>query len=251
MDEVVGIQAVRAALREAPALARCLYLMKGRRDARYNELISLARDASVRFQTMEEVWFRRRVPDLSHQGVLLECHSRTLADEKDLKDKWPEFGSEPLILILDEITDPRNLGACLRTANAAGVDAVIMPKRNSAPLSPVVLKTAQGGAEDLFLVQVTNLARTIAWLQGQGVWVLGADGEGGTVWDTMDSKGPTALVMGSEGKGLRRLTRSLCDHLVSIPMFGSVESLNVSVATGVLLYEMVRQRTVAAKTVAP
>ena len=115
----------------------------------------------------------------------------------------------------------------------------------------MVLKTAQGGAEDLFLVQVTNLARTIAWLQGQGVWVLGADGEGGTVWDTMDSKGPTALVMGSEGKGLRRLTRSLCDHLVSIPMFGSVESLNVSVATGVLLYEMVRQRTVAAKTVAP
>ena len=102
----------------------------------------------------------------------------------------------------------------------------------------------------MFLVQVTNLARTIAWLQGQGVWVLGADGEGGTVWDTMDSKGPTALVMGSEGKGLRRLTRSLCDHLVSIPMFGSVESLNVSVATGVLLYEMVRQRTVAAKTAA-
>jgi 23S rRNA (guanosine2251-2'-O)-methyltransferase len=119
-----------------------------------------------------------------------------------------------------------------------------MPKRNSAPLSQVVLKTAQGGAEDLFLVQVTNLARTISWLQSQGVWILGADGDGGIAWDTMDSKGPTALVMGSEGKGLRRLTRSLCDHVVSIPMLGSVESLNVSVATGVLLYEVVRQRRI-------
>jgi 23S rRNA (guanosine2251-2'-O)-methyltransferase len=175
---------------------------------------------------------------------LLECHSRSLADEQDLRDKWTDFGPEPLILILDGITDPRNLGACLRTANAVGVDAIIMPKRNSAPLSQVVLKTAQGGAEDLFLVQVTNLARTISWLQSQGVWILGADGDGGIAWDTMDSQGPTALVMGSEGKGLRRLTRSLCDHLVSIPMLGSVESLNVSVATGVLLYEVVRQRRI-------
>jgi 23S rRNA (guanosine2251-2'-O)-methyltransferase len=137
------------------------------------------------------------------------------------------------------------LGACLRTANAAGVDAVILPKRNSAPLSAVALKTAQGGAEDLFIVQVTNLARCLTWLRDQGVWLLGADGEGEHVWHAMDTKVPLGLVMGSEGKGLRRLTRSLCDQLVSIPMLGRVESLNVAVATGVLLFEVVRQRNSA------
>ncbi len=242
MDEVIGIQAVRAALREIPALARTLYLMKGRRDARFNELIGMARDAGVRYQVVEDAWFKRRAIEGAHQGVLLECHTRALADEAELQARWPELGSAPLILVLDSITDPRNLGACLRTANAAGVDAVILPKRNSAPLSAVALKTAQGGAEDLLIVQVTNLARTLAWLRDQGVWLFGADAEGDEVWQAMDGATATALVMGSEGHGLRRLTRSLCDKLVSIPMLGKVESLNVSVATGILLYEVVRQR---------
>ena len=151
----------------------------------------------------------------------------------------------PLMLVLDSVTDPRNFGACLRTADAAGVDVVIVPKRNSAPLSAVALKTAQGGAEDLFIVQVTNLARTLSWLRDQGVWLFGADAQGDEVWQSLDSSTATALVMGSEGSGLRRLTRSLCDKLVSIPMLGNVESLNVSVATGILLYEAVRQRRTA------
>ena len=243
MDEVIGIQAARALLRENAQRGRCLYIQRGRRDARMNELISMAKDAGVRFQVVDDAWFRRRAADLKHQGVLLECHARKLADEQTLKTAWPSFGARPLVLVLDGVTDPRNLGACLRTANAAGVDAVILPKRNSAPLSAVALKAAQGGAEDLFIVQVTNLARCLTWLREQGVWLLGADGDGDQVWHAMDSSVPLGLVMGSEGKGLRRLTRSLCDQLVSIPMLGAVESLNVAVATGVLLFEVVRQRS--------
>ena len=242
MDEVIGIQAVRAALRDTPSLARGLYLIKGRRDARFNELIGMARESGVRYQVMDEAWFKRRDIGGAHQGVLLECHTRQLADEKTLQQRWTDFGPTPLILVLDSITDPRNLGACLRTANAAAVDVVIVPKRNSAPLSAVAMKTAQGGAEDLFIVQVTNLSRTLTWLKEQGVWLFGADADGDEVWQSLDSAGATALVMGSEGRGLRRLTRSLCDKLVSIPMLGKVESLNVSVATGILLYEVVRQR---------
>ena len=242
MDEVIGIQAVRAALRDTPSLARNLYVIKGRRDARFNELIGMARESGVRYQVMDEAWFKRRVIGGAHQGVLLECHTRQLADEKTLQQRWTELGPTPLILVLDSITDPRNLGACLRTANAAAVDVVIVPKRNSAPLSAVAMKTAQGGAEDLFIVQVTNLSRTLTWLKEQGVWLFGADADGDEVWQLLDSAGATALVMGSEGRGLRRLTRSLCDKLVSIPMLGKVESLNVSVATGILLYEAVRQR---------
>ena len=242
MDEVIGIQAVRAALRDTPSLARNLYLMKGRRDVRFNELIGMARESGVRYQTVEEAWFKRRDIEGAHQGVLLECHARQLADEQTLQQRWPELGPTPLVLVLDNITDPRNFGACLRTANAAGVDVVIVPKRNSAPLSAVAMKTAQGGAEDLFIVQVTNLARTLTWLKEQGVWLFGADADGDEVWQSLDSVTATALVMGSEGRGLRRLTRSLCDKLVSIPMLGKVESLNVSVASGILLYEAVRQR---------
>jgi 23S rRNA (guanosine2251-2'-O)-methyltransferase len=216
--------------------------MKGRRDARFNELIGMARESGVRYQTVEEAWFKRRDIEGAHQGVLLECHARQLADEQTLQQRWPELGPTPLVLVLDNITDPRNFGACLRTANAAGVDVVIVPKRNSAPLSAVAMKTAQGGAEDLFIVQVTNLARTLTWLKEQGVWLFGADADGDEVWQSLDSVTATALVMGSEGRGLRRLTRSLCDRLVSIPMLGKVESLNVSVASGILLYEAVRQR---------
>ena len=242
MDEVIGIQAVRAALRDTPSLARNLYVIKGRRDARFNELIGMARESGVRYRVMDGAWFERRDIEGAHQGVLLECHTRQLADEKTLQQRWAELGPTPVILVLDSITDPRNLGACLRTANAAAVDVVIVPKRNSAPLSSVEMKTAQGGAEDLFIVQVTNLARTLAWLKEQGVWLFGTDANGDEVWQSLDSSSAIALVMGGEGRGLRRLTRSLCDKLVSIPMLGKVESLNVSVATGILLYEVVRQR---------
>ena len=245
MSDVIGIQAVRAVLRESPQRARNLFVMRGRRDARVNELITLARAAGVRHQSVDGQWFRRRAADQAHQGVLLECHELALAAEQTLFDHWDSFGPAPFLLVLDGVTDPGNFGACLRSANAAGVDAVIVPKRNSAPLSPVALKTAQGGAEDLLIVEVTNLARFLDTLAERRVWIVGADGEAPTAYTEVDASGPLALVMGSEGKGLRRLTKVHCDQLVHIPMQGSVSSLNVSVASGVILFEMVRQRALA------
>jgi len=242
MTDVIGIQAVRAVLRESPERARGLFIQQGRRNARINELLSMAKDAGVRHQSMDAQWFRRRSGDEAHQGALLECHELSLAKEHELFERLPSFGPAPLLLILDGITDPRNFGACLRSANAAGVDAVIVPKRNSAPLSPVALKTAQGGAEDLFIVEITNVARTMAALAKENIWLVGADGDAPIIYSQLDATGPMALVIGSEGKGLRRLTKESCDQLVSIPMQGSVSSLNVSVATGVILFEMCRQR---------
>jgi len=244
MSDTYGVQAVRAVLREARERARVLYTLRGRRDARMNEIIALAKDAGIRHQSMEAAWFRRRVGEGRHQGVLIECHEIELAGEAEL---WAQLDARTqptplLILVLDGVTDPRNFGACLRSANGAGVDAVIVPKRKTAPLSPVALKTAQGGAEDLFIVEVVNLARTLRGLAERGVWIVGAAGESELAYHEYDARGATALVMGGEGEGLRRLTREHCDTLVHIPMAGSVDSLNVSVATGVLLYEFARQR---------
>ncbi len=146
------------------------------------------------------------------------------------------------MLALDGITDPRNLGACLRSAEAAGVQGVLLPRRRSAPLNAAALKAAAGAAEGLFLVEVANLARRLEWLRDRGVWVVGAAGEAETPWTEADLDGNCLVVVGSEGKGLRQLTARCCDQLVSIPMAGAVSSLNVSVAAGVLLFEAVRQR---------
>ena len=243
MTEVFGIQAARAVLNENPERARNLYILVGRRDARVNELISLAKENGVRFQSLKREAFERRLEDVSvaHQGVVLECKDLTTHGEKALLEHVKTLES-PFILVLDGLTDPRNLGACLRSANAAGVDAVLLPKRNSAPLNDVALKTAQGGAEQLFIAEVSNLARVIKALKNQGVWVFGADGDAEQSHTSADFTAPCALVMGNEGKGLRRLTKELCDHLVAIPMRGTVASLNVSVATGILLFEITRQR---------
>jgi 23S rRNA (guanosine2251-2'-O)-methyltransferase len=246
LSDVIGIQAVRAVLREAPQRARSLFVQAGRRDARVNELIALAQDAGVRHQSVDQQWFRRRADDTAHQGVLLECHELSMASERELFERLPEFGAQPLLLVLDGVTDPRNFGACLRSASGAGVDAVIVPKRNSAPLSAVALKTAQGGAEDLFIVEVTNLARMLKALAEQNIWIIGTDGEAAMSYTDVDVGGGIAVVVGSEDKGLRRLTKERCDQLVSIPMRGSVASLNVSVATAVLLFEVQRRRSATA-----
>ena len=244
MSEVVGIQAVRAALRETPELARSLFILVGRRDARVNELIDLAKRAGVRHQSVEAAWFRRRAGGVAHQGVLLECQARALGKEHDLQTWLDALDAPALILVLDGVTDPRNFGACLRSASGAGVDVVIVPKRNSAPLSQVALKTAQGGAEDVLIFEVTNLARTLRALAQRGVWIVGTDDEESVSYLDLDSGriDTLALVMGSEDKGLRRLTKTLCDQLLHIPMAGGVSSLNVSVATAVVLYEIRRQQ---------
>lgn len=245
MSDVVGIQAIRAVLRETPERGRCLHVMNGRRHARVNEIISMAKDAGIRFQTVPSSFFARRVDESSgvaHQGVLLECKALETHGETELLAHLAELSHPALVLVLDGITDPRNLGACLRSANAAGVDAVVIPKRQSAPINEVALKTAQGGAEALFIAEVTNLARTLKAMKEQGLWVVGADGDSSQSYTSPDLTVPTVIVMGSEGEGLRRLTRELCDYLVAIPMAGAVSSLNVSVACGVMLFEVIRQR---------
>jgi len=158
---------------------------------------------------------------------------------------WIEPYGITYSLVLDGISDPRNLGACLRSAKAAGVQAVLLPKRRSAPLNAAALKTAAGAAESLFIVEVSNLARRLDWLQQQGVWLIGAAGEGTQSWTSVDMTPDIAVIVGGEEKGLRVLTRKHCDQLIHIPMAGGVESLNVSVATGIILFEAVRQRTLA------
>lgn len=242
MSDAVGFQAARAVLKDTPERARCLFVQRGRRDARVSELIGLAKAAGVRFRSVDPGWFNKQDGELNHQGIWLQCQELALQDERAFFDAWEQLPAEPLLLILDGITDPRNLGACIRTADGAGVDAVLLPKRRSAPITEVVLRVAQGGAENLRLVEVTNLARTMRQLQDRGVWLVGTDDTADQAYTQLRADGPMALVMGSEDKGMRRLTREHCDALVSIPMAGAVSSLNVSVACGVVLYEWHRQR---------
>ncbi|MDH3644386.1 MAG: 23S rRNA (guanosine(2251)-2'-O)-methyltransferase RlmB [Gammaproteobacteria bacterium] len=241
---VHGIHAVAAVVEDDPGRVRAVYLQRGRHDDRLQAVIDAARAARIRVEVVD----RRRLDRLtggSHQGIAVDCHELRLADEKAFEARFLELATPRLLLVLDGVTDPRNLGACLRSAEAAGVQAVLLPKRRSAPLNAAALKAAAGGAEALFLVQVSNLARRLEWLRDQGVWVIGAAGEGGSAWLESDFSGDAALVMGSEGKGMRALTAKCCDQLVRIPMAGAVSSLNVSVATGIMLFEARRQRGLA------
>ncbi len=240
-DWVYGVHAVTGVLTHDPSRVRVVYMQSGRHDSRLDALSELARNAGVRLDLVD----RRRLDQLSagpHQGVVAQCHAAALGDESKFHAAFADLPEPRLLLLLDGITDPRNLGACLRTASAAGVQAVLLPKRRSAPVNSLAMKTAAGGAEALMLVQVTNVARCLTWLRNQGVWVVGATLDADVAWDQVDYHGDMALVVGSEDKGLRALTAKCCDQLVGIPMSGTVASLNVSVATGVLLFEAVRQR---------
>lgn len=233
---------MRSSLRSAPELARCLFIQKGRRDARINELIGMAREEGIRYQIVEAAWFRRRVTDgEAHQGVFLEQREVSLPGEQDLYAALDGWTQPRTILVLDGVTDPRNVGACLRTANGAGAQALILPKRRSATLNAAALKTAQGGQEGVMVVEVTNLARCLSQLAAKGFWLIGTDGEAENEYHQLDLTRDLVVIMGAEDKGMRRLTREACDQLARIPMFGAVESLNVSVATGVILYERRRQ----------
>jgi 23S rRNA (guanosine2251-2'-O)-methyltransferase len=222
------------------ARARVLYLQKGRHDKRLAALVERANDAGVRVEWVDKRWLERRAEG-QHQGVLLECHAVALHTEAEFELRFPELSPDALLLALDGVTDPRNLGACLRSAAAAGAQAVLLPKRRTAPVNALAERTAAGGAEALYLVEVVNLVRRLQWLQAQGYWIVGAAGDAPLPWYQADLRGPRVLVLGSEGSGLRALTRSVCDTLVAIPMLGPVTSLNVAVAAGVLLFERVRQ----------
>lgn len=245
-NSVFGFHAVEALLNNtANQTITCLYLLKGRKDKRFQSIQAMAEtiDILIRFVAKDEL---DALADGNHQGVVATLAGKIeVYDEAFLKSRLAlmlEENITPFILVLDGVTDPHNLGACLRSAEAAGVQFVIVPKDNSASINPTVTKVACGAAEVIPLVRVTNLARTLQWLQQQGVWLIGAAGEAQQNHFEANLTGPLALVMGSEGKGLRRLTRETCDSLIRIPMLGTVSSLNVSVATGICLFEALRQR---------
>ncbi len=241
IDWVYGIHAVEAALDSAPERCIELFVLKGREDGKLVQIINQAQRHGVSVQQMGRKAMDDRTHGATHQGVILKTKALPLQTEADLQD-FIGRTEQPMLLILDGVTDPHNLGACLRTADAAGVDAVIVPKDKSATLNATVRKVACGAAETVPLFAVTNLARAMRMLQEAGVWIVGTAGETDQEIYQTQFKGAVALAMGAEGKGLRRLTREHCDELVRIPMAGSVSSLNVSVATGVCLYEIVRQR---------
>ena len=245
-DWAFGVHAVRELLAASPGQIRRVLVAEGRRAGAAETVLQIARQASVRIERVPRSALARHAAQAgftaNHQGIAAQRQAFAPASEADLEARWPTFGN-PLIVVLDGILDPRNLGACLRTAEAAGVDAVLVPKRGSAPLSSVAAKAASGALEHLLVVEVVNLARRLRWLREQGVWLAGGvDGADGVPYAEVDYTAGTGIVVGSEQGGLRRLTREHCDHLVRIPMAGKVTSLNVSVALGVLLFEVRRQR---------
>ena len=240
MDIVFGFHAVAERLQTSPKKVRRLLLSKSRNDHRVRELADTAHGAGIRTVRVGEPTLNRLSQGARHQGVLLECHAFEPDDEKSLEQRW-QLMKEPFILVLDGVLDPGNLGAALRTSAAAGVDVVLFPKNRSAPLSAAVHKAASGGLEKLFLVQVSNLARRLRWLRDQGVWIVGTAAEAPIAYADARLTRPLALVIGGEERGMRRLTREACDEVVKIPMAEGMESLNVSVATGIMLFEARRQ----------
>ena len=240
-DIVFGLHAVQSLFETTPERVLELQIQKGRTDKRINQLVEDARAQGVTVRFVERSRLDSKV-DGVHQGIVARVAAAKVYREEDLEDILDQLDVPPFLLILDGVTDPHNLGACLRTADAAGVHAVIVPKDKSASLNATASKVACGAADNVPLIQVTNLARTMTWLKERGIWMIGTAGESSINIYQSDLKGALAIVMGAEGSGMRRLTRDLCDGLVFIPMAGSVSSLNVSVATGVSLFEAVRQR---------
>lgn len=238
---IFGFHSVEAILNKEPERFIEIYALKGREDKRLNPIINLARQFGVSIQFMQRKALDDKAKGEQHQGIIARVKEGKKYNEKDL-DQIIANSDTPFLLVLDGVTDPHNLGACLRNADAAGVDAIIVPKDKSAKLNGTARKVACGAAETVPLVQVTNLARTLRDIKEMGVWVVGTAGE--TDVEVFDAKltGPMAIVMGAEGSGMRRLTREHCDELVKIPMVGTVSSLNVSVATGICLFEVLRQR---------
>ena len=241
---IYGIHAVSAVLENDPARLIEAFVLKGRQDDRLLPLLNELQHCGVSIQQMGRKALDDKAHGANHQGLIARVKPAKQLNEHDLDEILSKY-EQPLILVLDGVTDPHNLGACLRNADAAGVAAVIVPKDRSAPMTATVSKVACGAAETVPLVRVTNLARTMRALQEQGVWFVGTAGE--ATHDIYQAKltGPLAIVMGAEGDGMRRLTRETCDDLIKIPMSGSVSSLNVSVASGICLFEAVRQRQTA------
>ena len=239
---LAGIQPVATALKNKASSIAMIWVATGARNQRVKDLALLAGDAGI--EVREEI--RERLDQLAdferHQDIIAQLHKFELPAESDLLPLLGRVSGDPLLLVLDGVQDPHNLGACLRTAEAAGVHAVVIPRDRSVGMTAVVRKTSAGASELIPLFQVTNLARTLRALKKAGIWIAGMSGQSGENLYDCDLGGPLALVLGSEGQGMRRLTGELCDYQLHIPMAGVIESLNVSVATGICLFEIQRQR---------
>lgn len=237
---IFGFHAVTARLRHEAVSVEEIYIDSGRNDRRMQDLIHAAKAAKVRIIPCDDDRLNNMVGTRRHQGVVAKAGELSLA--RNLDELLDAIDGPPLLLILDGITDPHNLGACLRVADGAGAHAVIAPKDRAVGLNATAEKVASGAAETVPYITVTNLARTMRELKEREILLIGTTDDAELGLYQADFSGASAIVMGSEGEGMRRLTRENCDILVSIPMFGSVESLNVSVASGVCLYEARRQR---------
>jgi 23S rRNA (guanosine2251-2'-O)-methyltransferase len=243
-EKVYGIHAVRALLLRHASRVTAVTIAEGR-DTRLAEIQSLAQKAGKPVKRAAPAAFKQLFGEAVHQGVYADVQPLEPWHEEELVagiTRALEAGEKPFVLVLDGVQDPHNLGACLRTADACGALAVVIPKDRAVQLNATVRKVAAGAAETTPLAVVTNLARTLRLLKDAGLWIVGADAEADKLAHEIDLAGPIALVMGAEGAGLRQLTRDTCDYLARLPQRGAVESLNVSVATGMLLYEALRQR---------
>lgn len=239
---ITGIHSVRAAFQHGGEGVSEVWLEDRRRDRRLAEIAELASEAGVVVRRVMRNRLDDAVEGTNHQGVLAWVRAPAARGERELGAILDNIQGPPLLLILDGVQDPHNLGACLRTADAAGVQVLIAPKDKAVGLTAAACKVASGAARTVPYVQVTNLSRTIAGLKERGIWLIGTAAEATASLYETDLSGPLALALGGEGKGLRRLTRDRCDLLVRLPMLGTVESLNVSVAAGICLYEALRQR---------
>jgi len=239
---IYGFHSIEAQLNSNPECILNVFVQSGRSDSRMSKITSILSTQKINFSKIDKNKLDRLTKGELHQGIVAEVILPPLLGHGALIDFVTKISSIPLILMLDSIQDPRNLGACLRCANAAGVDCVVVNKDGSAPINAVVHKTSAGAINQLKIFQVTNLVRTIKSLQAQELWVIGLDGDATTSIYDINFIDPTVIVMGTEGKGLRQLIKKTCDQLATIPMIGNVESLNVSVATGIALFEGRRQR---------
>ena len=237
-----GIHTVTALLRMRPERAHNLWVEQNKKNNRIDQVIQHARRLGIPIQAVDRKKLDHLCEGTQHQGIAASCSATALLDEHDLFERCRDQNSPPLILVLDEIGDPHNLGACLRTADAAGVTAVVVPRHGAAGLGPTVSKVAAGAAETVAFAAVANTGKVLAWLKDYDVTVVGtSDAADKTIYEC-DLTGPLVMVMGREHSGLREHISERCDELVSLPMQGQVESLNVSVATGICLYEVLRQR---------
>lgn len=242
--KIYGIHSVQAALDYSPQHIYQAWVDSHRQDRRLSQFLEDLKKLGINPEKVDRKKLDRLAEGNNHQSIVLEIELPSAQSEDALKQVVSSLTGMPLFLVLDNVQDPHNLGACLRTADATGVQGVIITKDNSVGITPTVCKVASGAAETVPVYQVTNLSRTLRWLKDQGIWIFGAAGEAEQTLYQCDFKLPMALVIGAEGKGMRRLTREQCDWLVKLPMQGNVSSLNLSVATGAMLYEVVRQRSV-------